>query len=170
MSFHVIKNTLNEFGGLAGLFPNLDKSCCFFDGASDVDIVCLERIMNIPIVLFGISNYWGQCIFLPCGVCKEIENFVRTFLWTGAGLDKYKSNVAWSWVGRRKDEGGLGIKSLQDWNISCMSIHLWNICSKNDTLWVKWINTYKIKGACLWSMKSRSIDTWVRRKFMHLRD
>ncbi|GAA0169499.1 hypothetical protein LIER_40771 [Lithospermum erythrorhizon] len=48
-SFHVTKNTLIEFDGLVGLFPNLDKSCCFFVVVSDADIECLERIMKIPV-------------------------------------------------------------------------------------------------------------------------
>ncbi|GAA0169501.1 hypothetical protein LIER_23972 [Lithospermum erythrorhizon] len=48
-SFHVVKNTLNEFGGLDGLYPNIDKNCCFFVDTSNIEIVCLERIMKIPI-------------------------------------------------------------------------------------------------------------------------
>ncbi|GAA0160786.1 hypothetical protein LIER_39101 [Lithospermum erythrorhizon] len=88
----------------------------------------------INFVLFGISNYWAQCIFLPVGVCKEIEKYVRSFLWTGAGLDKHKTKIAWSFVGRSKDEGGLGIKRLQEWDVTCMGTHILNLCSKKDIL------------------------------------
>nr|GEU55460.1 reverse transcriptase zinc-binding domain-containing protein [Tanacetum cinerariifolium] len=45
-----------------------------------------------------------------------------------------------------KNEGGLGIKDLGQWNEVLMAKNLWNIASRKESLWVKWINEIRIKG------------------------
>ncbi|GJZ44330.1 hypothetical protein Tco_0591585 [Tanacetum coccineum] len=61
-----------------------------------------------------------------------------------------------------KDKGGLGLKDLQRWNETLLLKHLWNIASKKDTLWVKWINTERLKGKNLWDVQfgSNSSPLW----------
>ncbi|GJT31734.1 RNA-directed DNA polymerase, eukaryota, reverse transcriptase zinc-binding domain protein [Tanacetum coccineum] len=39
-----------------------------------------------------------------------------------------------------KDQGGLGFKSLELWNKTLLVKHLWNVASRKESLWVKWIN------------------------------
>ncbi|GAA0153481.1 reverse transcriptase [Lithospermum erythrorhizon] len=217
-SFRTIKKILNEFGSMTGLFPNLDKSLCFFVGVPDSVKMKLGNILSIPVgtlpikylgvplttctiiasdcmvlvdkierkidgwkhksisyagrvvlinsVLFGTSNYWAQCVFSPQEVCKSIEKIVRTFLWSGAKDGSYKAKVAWNDVCRKKDKGGLGIKRLRDWNSACMGYHIWNICSKTETLWVQWINAYRLKGKSIWSIKGKNTDFWMWRIFL----
>lgn len=48
-----------------------------------------------------------------------------------------------------KAEGGLGLRSLKEWNKASMLRHLWALCKKQDTLWVKWVHSYIIKDPFL---------------------
>ncbi|GAA0149637.1 hypothetical protein LIER_43068 [Lithospermum erythrorhizon] len=59
---------------------------------------------------------------------------IRSFLWSGANELKYKGKVAWSNVCRDKKEGGLGVRRLHEWNLACMIYHIWNICSRKETM------------------------------------
>ncbi|GAA0160294.1 reverse transcriptase [Lithospermum erythrorhizon] len=226
-SFKVIHKTLDEFGNMFGLNPNLDKSVCFFAGTSDRNMDKLSSILNISIgalpvrylgvplttwqlrasdcrrlidniknkidqwkhrhvsyagrvtlinclvwyhELLGSMSISAQCLFLPIEVCNEIEKHVRAFLWSGSNLNKYKSKVAWAQVGKRKKEGGLEIKRLHEWNQACMCFHIWNLCSMKETLWVQWINTYRLNGCSFWSLSGKSTDRWVWRKLIRLKD
>ncbi|GAA0160309.1 hypothetical protein LIER_16891 [Lithospermum erythrorhizon] len=37
---------------------------------------------------------------------------------------------------------------------------LWDIYSKKDTIWVKWVNTVRLKGKSIWAYKSNIKDSW----------
>ncbi|GJT46938.1 RNA-directed DNA polymerase, eukaryota, reverse transcriptase zinc-binding domain protein [Tanacetum coccineum] len=69
-----------------------------------------------------------------------------------------------------KEQGGLGLKSLKVMNHSLMVKHLWNIASKKDSLWVKWLNGYRIKGNCVWNMKVKKNFSWNLKQILSLRD
>lgn len=51
-----------------------------------------------------------------------------------------------------------------------MARHLWAICKKSDTLWIKWIHIYIIKEKCLLSLKIPPNASWTVRKILKLRD
>ncbi|GJU05307.1 hypothetical protein Tco_1121737 [Tanacetum coccineum] len=50
-----------------------------------------------------------------------------------------------------KSKGGLGLKDLGVWNKAMIVKHLWYIINNKETLWVKWINTVKLKGRSVWA-------------------
>lgn len=56
------------------------------------------------------------------------------------------AKVSWADVCVPKEEGGLGLRVLKDWNRAAMTKHLWALALKADTLWIKWVHTYIIKG------------------------
>lgn len=68
-----------------------------------------------------------------------------TLLWSGVNLRRAGAKIKWMEVCTPKAEGGLGLKSLKEWNKTSMLRHLWAICKKQDALWVKWIHSFMIK-------------------------
>lgn len=57
------------------------------------------------------------------------------FLWHGAVGISNASKVAWDVVYLPKEEGGLGLKRVHDWNKAAITRHLWNIASNSHTIW-----------------------------------
>jgi hypothetical protein len=45
-----------------------------------------------------------------------------------------------------KEEGGLGIKKLEEWNRATMMRHIWNLFVNSGSLWVAWVHTVLLKG------------------------
>ncbi|GJZ26348.1 hypothetical protein Tco_0570601 [Tanacetum coccineum] len=87
----------------------------------------------------------GYCIFiLSVYVSKEIEKIMRGFLWNQGVMQKEKAKVKWQDVCSLKIQGGLGIESLDTWNIALISKHVWNLVSRKNSLWVKWIKSYRL--------------------------
>nr|XP_043637979.1 uncharacterized protein LOC122608979 [Erigeron canadensis] len=80
------------------------------------------RLQLVQSVLSSMHVYWATMSMLPDGVIKEIEQVLRNFLWSQGSLQKGKSKVAWDVVCLSKNEGGLGIRSLHDFNIALLSV------------------------------------------------
>lgn len=72
--------------------------------------------------------------------------------------------MAWSQVCKSKVEGGLGIHDCDKWNKATIGKLIWNIASKLDSLWVKWVHHNYLKGQSFW-VHSPPVDaTWAWKK------
>ncbi|XP_019233510.1 PREDICTED: uncharacterized protein LOC109214082 [Nicotiana attenuata] len=49
----------------------------------------------ISSVLFGVQSYWAQLFILPAKVMKAVEDFCRSYLWTGNNVITRKSLINW---------------------------------------------------------------------------
>lgn len=104
-------------------------------------------------VLMSMQVYWSSVFILPVSVSNAIEKLIRDFIWGGTNMVQRRSKVAWKDVCMPKEEGGLGIRPLRIWNKTLMVYHIWIIVSNRDSLWVKWIHTYRLKGRNFWQQK-----------------
>lgn len=114
--------------------------------------------------------YWVSVFILPKIVIKEIDKILKGFLWCQGELSRGKAKVAWKQVCRPKNEGGLGIKDLEQWNEVLMAKHLWNVASRKESIWVKWIHEAKLKGECIWMVKSDQKASSGWKHILGLRD
>ncbi|GJS41728.1 RNA-directed DNA polymerase, eukaryota, reverse transcriptase zinc-binding domain protein [Tanacetum coccineum] len=73
---------------------------------------------------------------------------------------------SWERICKPKDQGGLGLKNLGVWMIK----HLWNIATKKDTLWVKWITVEKLKGRSIWEVQNDCNSSVGWKNILSLRD
>ncbi|GJU30445.1 RNA-directed DNA polymerase, eukaryota, reverse transcriptase zinc-binding domain protein [Tanacetum coccineum] len=102
------------------------------------------RLQLIKSVISSMQIYWSSVFILPKLVSDKIEKLMRGFLWSCGKLRNGDAKVKWEDVCCLKIQGGLGIKRLHMWNIALMSKHVWNVVSKKDSLWVKWVNAYRL--------------------------
>ncbi|GJV71495.1 RNA-directed DNA polymerase, eukaryota, reverse transcriptase zinc-binding domain protein [Tanacetum coccineum] len=179
-SVKVIKRALDLFSSISGLnlnivgslpvsylgVPLITKHINFNDCKSLIDKVKLKvgdwknrmlsyagRLQLISSILSSMQVYWASVFILPKSVIKDINKLLKGFLWCHGELSKGKAKVAWKSVCRPKNEGGLGIKDLGQWNEILMAKHLWNIASMKESLWVKWINVIRLKGDSIWEVE-----------------
>lgn len=221
-SVQILKDSLDEFGSVSGLWPNEGKSNVFFCKVSRDNQLLIKDIMgfqqgDLPVkylgvplitttlfhadylpliekvnlrlmewqnkwlsfagrlqlaisVLSSMQVYWASVFILPVSVSKEIEKLIRNFLWGGPDMAKGKAKVAWKDVCLPKSEGGLGIKPLFIWNKTLMAFHLWSVVTNRQSLWVKWIHTYRLKGRSFWQVKVPWDASWSWKKILWLRD
>nr|GEX04655.1 hypothetical protein [Tanacetum cinerariifolium] len=80
--------------------------------------------------------------------------FLPIFIQNGTGS---LVSIKWDDVCRPKSQGGLGLKSMHEWNVSLMVKHLWNIITDKDTIWIKWVKIHKIKGKNLWDIELNKV-------------
>ncbi|XP_042045739.1 uncharacterized protein LOC121792017 [Salvia splendens] len=95
----------------------------------------------------------------------RIISTCREFLWG----TKYPP-VAWKKLCLPKNEGGLGFQDLEAWNKALLARNLWNIHTKTDSLWIKWIHSEFLKNRTLWEWMIRSRDSPLFKRLLEIRD
>ncbi|GJV93480.1 reverse transcriptase zinc-binding domain-containing protein [Tanacetum coccineum] len=186
-STSIIKEALDEFKNASGLVPSLPKSTAYFCNVlnhvklSILQILPFEedwknkslsiagRLQLIHSILGSMHIYWASVFILPTRVLLNIEQLMRQFLWCHGSSGKGKSKVAWEIVCLPKHEGGLGIRRLECFNSALMASHIWKLLTLKESLWVKWIHEYKLKGRNFWDFPMRGNMSWGWRKILKLR-
>ena len=127
------------------------------------------RLQLVKSVLFSIQVYWSSLFILPKSVIKKVETTLRSFLWKGSDLIPTGARVAWDRVCLPKEEGGLGIKTLEHWNKAAIVKHLWLLCSGEDSSWATWVRSYLLRGRSFWEVACPGDCSWSWRKILSLR-
>ncbi|GJW07139.1 hypothetical protein Tco_1569562 [Tanacetum coccineum] len=128
------------------------------------------RLQLCSSVISSMHVYWASILMIPTGILLDIEQLMRGFLWCNGDLKRGKAKVAWNTICLPKCEGGLGIHSLEVFNIALMTTHIWNIVSNKESLWVRWINAYKLKGRSFWDVPLKNYASWRWRKLIRIWD
>ncbi|KAL0289337.1 UNVERIFIED_CONTAM: hypothetical protein Sangu_2619800 [Sesamum angustifolium] len=108
------------------------------------------RLELIRSVIQGVECFWLQIFPLPAAVVEKIHRLCRNFLWNSK-----RAPVAWEDICHPKNEGGLGIRHTQTWNVALLARVLWNIHRKADTLWVQWVDAVYLKGGSVWDWQPK---------------
>nr|GEU29040.1 RNA-directed DNA polymerase, eukaryota, reverse transcriptase zinc-binding domain protein [Tanacetum cinerariifolium] len=146
-SLQVVKKTWDEFSSVSSLFPNLNKSTIFFGSLNERMKEDMLKILpfkcgNLPMRYVGVPLLAKRLGVKDCQC-----------------LIKRKAKVAWKIMCRPKEQGGLGFKPLQKWNAVLLISQLWKLIDKRESLWVKWVNTVKLKGKSIWEAECTNNDS-----------
>ncbi|GJY86276.1 hypothetical protein Tco_0500302 [Tanacetum coccineum] len=127
---------------------------------------CLQLVQS---VISSMHVYWSLVFILPSRILMDIEQLMRGFLYCPRDIQRGKAKVAWEDVCLPKSEGGLGIQSLEIFNVALITSHVWSILTSKESLWVKWIHTHKLCGYNFWDFPFRGSMTWGWRKLLQIR-
>lgn len=113
----------------------------------------------------GVSCYWFSIFSILSIIIDRIEGMCRRFLW-GTNMGR----VAWRQVCLPKEEGGLGLRDLRAWNKALLAKTLWNIHLKKETLWVKWVNEFFLRGSSIWEWVTKADSLPIFKNLVRIRD
>ncbi|VVA97124.1 unnamed protein product [Arabis nemorensis] len=82
---------------------------------------------------------------------------------------RHVARIAWDTVTTPKDEGGLEIKNLKDYNRTCALKLLWLLLFRTESIWVAWIHQNVIKDSNFWVIKQKQTHTWIFRQILKQR-
>ncbi|GKE20061.1 putative RNA-directed DNA polymerase, partial [Tanacetum coccineum] len=128
------------------------------------------RLQSCKSVISSMHVYWASVLIIPKGIIYDIHQLIRGFLWCNGELKRGKAKIAWEDICRPTREGGLGIRNLEVFNYALMTTHIWNILSSKESLWVRWIHKYKLRGRTFWDIPVKNEMSWGWRKLLQLRD
>ena len=97
------------------------------------------RLQLISSVLYSIQTYWASMFIIPKVTCYKIKLMFNGFLWSGKDVNARRPKVGWKSLYRTKEEGGLGLRHIKDWNDAAIMKHIWNLFYREDSIWVAWV-------------------------------
>ena len=128
------------------------------------------RLQLLSSVLQGIQGYWASYLFLPKGVLKRIQSIFAKFLWNGNLMTACHYKVAWVDCCARKDEGGLGLRDLFEWNRAAILFQIWRLSVPNpSSLWILWVHSCLLKNKAFWTASIPYKCPWNARQILNYR-
>ena len=95
------------------------------------------RITLIKHVLSALPVYHMQSTLLPPKILQGMEKIMRRFLWNKCVSRLYLAQISWQRLCLPKNQGGLGIKHLANWNKAFLLKLLWICYQKHPLPWVR---------------------------------
>ncbi|GJZ92620.1 hypothetical protein Tco_0664685 [Tanacetum coccineum] len=167
----LIRDALEEFKNVSGLTPSLPKSTSYFCNVLNHTKLSILNVLpfeegRLPVKYLGVPLVTSRLIFRECMELIE-RQIMRGFLWCHGDIHKGKAKVSWEVVCLPMDEGGLGVHHLDIFNKALMVSHVWKLLSLKESLWVKWIDAYKLKGRSFWDYPLRGNMLWDGERFFN---
>ena len=92
------------------------------------------------------------------------------FLWSGQLGGPCHFKVAWTDCCIPKDEGGLGIRNIFDWNRSAILLQIWRVSLPTSaSLWILWLHNCLFKKRPFWTAVIPHACPWTVRKMINYR-
>lgn len=127
------------------------------------------RLQLIKSVIFSIQVYWSSIFLLPQATLKKIDQLLSAFLWKGTSLGHSGAKVAWHKICVPKEEGGLGVMRIKEWNKAALSKHIWRLHCNENSLWTNWTHKVILRGRSFWTMKACKNSSWTWQKLLNSR-
>uniref|UniRef100_A0A1J3E5Y1 Putative mitochondrial protein n=1 Tax=Noccaea caerulescens TaxID=107243 RepID=A0A1J3E5Y1_NOCCA len=88
-------------------------------------------------VLSAMPSHVMSCFRLPKGVTNKLTSAVATFWWSNNGQSRGMHWLAWKKLCRHKDDGGLGFRTIDDFNTALLAKQLWRLIDKPGSLFAR---------------------------------
>uniref|UniRef100_A0A803PUA5 Reverse transcriptase domain-containing protein n=1 Tax=Cannabis sativa TaxID=3483 RepID=A0A803PUA5_CANSA len=111
-----------------------------------------------------------QVLILPKKVVRQLESICKAFLWKDQACATGRGLIAWESLCQYKAVGGLGFRKIQECNQAAMGKYILAIAQKQDSLWLKWINSVYLKDYEWWSYKAPTQSSWYWRSLVNLKN
>ena len=73
---------------------------------------------------------------------------------------KGRAKLSWKSVCMPKNQGGLGLKPLNEWNEVLLVKHLWILGTKKVSIWKKLVGVTRLKGRSIWDITLDKEASW----------
>ncbi|GKA73603.1 RNA-directed DNA polymerase, eukaryota, reverse transcriptase zinc-binding domain protein [Tanacetum coccineum] len=156
VSVKTIKEVIEEFGSVSVLLPNYNKSTIIFGSVNKEDRksvldICPFRVEQLPVRYLGVPLLTKR---IGIKECKSLIDKVRNRILSW-------QNKVLSYAGRLQLVASI-LESIQVYWATVFLLPqtvIKEINSHKDTLWVKWINTVKLKGKYIWEVNEDASDS-----------
>lgn len=96
--------------------PLLEKIEARFNSWTVKHLSFAGQFQLIQAVIYSTISFWTSIFILPNECIRILERMCNAFLWQGAPQSAKGAKISWISVCTPKNEGGLGLKRLEDWN------------------------------------------------------
>ncbi|XP_026459785.1 uncharacterized protein LOC113360492 [Papaver somniferum] len=137
-------------------------------------LIVMVMVMEVLSVLLQ-----QQVLYVNYGLHPKCKGTTLTHLcfaddtlvfFKGSDLGRKHNPISWIQICTTERDGGLGVRDLEQTNISANLRYIWDINSGKDTIWTKWIHTNLIKQGDFWSLVVPKDYSRTWRRILEFRD
>ncbi|KAG7568298.1 Reverse transcriptase domain [Arabidopsis thaliana x Arabidopsis arenosa] len=148
---------------LATLQPFLEKITSKLHAWTAKFLSFAGKIRLISSVIYGMVNFWSAVFNLPKKFYEKVDSLCAAFLWKNKLDSAVGARVAWKDVCRPKEEGGLGIRRLEDFQVVFQLKLIWNLFANAGSLWVAWLQGNVFRRKSFWILEpSQRLSSTVK--------
>ena len=85
-------------------------------------------------------------------------------------MNARRAKVGWKSLCLPKEEGGLRLRRIKDWNDATIMKHIWNLFYRKDSIWVAWVREVLFRQGSIWNARTPSRCSWSWQQILQLRD
>ncbi|XP_030504024.2 uncharacterized protein LOC115719211 [Cannabis sativa] len=156
ISIMLLRKGLKLFSSTSGLMPNEQKTAIYCSGMPEPEVVRILEASNFTrsSLPFSKVKMWSS---------RNLSYMGRVTLGNAGTQDGAGPGfVAWEKICLPKGAGGLGFRNIQEWNVAAMARYVWDIASKKDCLFVKWIHNVYLKDRQWWDYDADCSWYWKK--------
>ncbi|KAL9668147.1 hypothetical protein QQ045_002522 [Rhodiola kirilowii] len=121
-------------------------------------------------VLQAMVFFWARVCVLSKTVIQAVNATCARFLWKGSCDKKGGHLVKWADVCKSKEEGGLGLKSIETMNFAMVINQMWGKKLGRTSLWTEWLEKFWSKGKHWWEDEVKANSSWVLKRLMQCKE
>ncbi|XP_042958093.1 uncharacterized mitochondrial protein AtMg00310-like [Carya illinoinensis] len=88
----------------------------------------------LKLVLQAIPTYTMGIFLLPKSITKRLDQMLRKFWWGFSGDQTKMQWIKWSQINKAKDQGGLGFRNFNSFNMALLAKNGWNLLQSPTSL------------------------------------
>lgn len=143
--------------------PLIDKIRMKTEGWMAMSLSFAGRLELIKTVLQSTITHMFLSYNMPMKVIVEIERIFSNFLWNDS-----MHTMSWIDVCKTKQEGGFGIRRLEDLCRAATIKLIWRLLT-TDTIWSTWVTARYLKNGNFWSTSASIFDSGVWKSMLNVR-
>lgn len=115
----------------------------------------------IKSVLCAIPSYPMSIFLFTDGVCNDLDAEFANFWWGSTDGNRKIHWMSWSKLVLAKSKGGLGFRSLKEFNLSLLDKMCWRILQHPEALWVQVLKELYFPNSDFLSAKKGARASWA---------
>lgn len=121
------------------------------------------KVRMVVSVIYGMVNFWGSVFDLPKRFYARVDSLCLAFLWGNRTSSAQGARVSWDSICKPKNEGGLGIRKLEEFQEVFRLKRVWNYFSTGSSIWIEWLKQNIFKRKSYWEIQtSQRLSPTVR--------
>ncbi|KAG7541208.1 Reverse transcriptase zinc-binding domain [Arabidopsis thaliana x Arabidopsis arenosa] len=153
----------------ATLQPFLEKITSKLHSWTSKFLSFAGKIRLISSVIYGMVNFWSAVFNLPKKFYEKVDSLCASFHWKNKVGSAVGARVAWKDVCKPKEEGGLGIRRLEDFQVVFQLKLIWIFFASAGSLWVAWLKGNVFHRKSFWVLEdsqrlSRTVKCMLKLK------
>ena len=128
------------------------------------------KVTMIYYVIYGMVNFWSAVFVLPKRFYAKVDSLCSAFLWKNNTTSALGARVSWLDICKPKQEGGLGIRKLEEFEMVFRLKRIWLFFSSSGSLWVPWLTHNRFHDKSFWLVTDSPRFSHTIRSMLQLRD